>query len=134
MGDDFGVGVRTERIAQCFELLAQGFVVLDDAVVHHRNVAGKMRVGIAFAGRAMGGPTSVGNTETTGQRLFGQCGFQFADLARTAHALQGFFIGIDRHTGAVIAAVFEALQAFEKDGGDITFSYSADNATHGYFS
>jgi hypothetical protein len=132
--DDFSVGVRAERVTQGFELFAQGFVVLDDAVVHHRNVTGKMRVSVTLARRAMGRPTGVGDTETTGQRLFGQRGFQFADLARTAHAFQGLLVGINRHTGAVIAAVFEALQAFEKDGGDITFSYCADNATHGYFS
>ena len=134
MGDDLGVGVRAERITQGFQLFAQGLVVLDDAVVHHRDVTGKMRVGVAFARRAMGRPTGVGNTETAGQRVFGQRSFQLADLARTAHALQGFVVGVNRHTGAVVAAVFEALQAFEEDGGDITFSYSSDNATHGYFS
>jgi hypothetical protein len=76
----------------------------------------------------------VGNTEATHQWMLGQRGFEFADFARAPHALEGFIVGEDSDTGAVIATVFKALEAFEQDGGDITFSNCADNSTHAYFS
>ena len=132
--DDFGIGVRGKYVTQRLQLLTQGFVVLDDAVVHHGNITGEMRVRVTLARCTMRRPTGVGDTETANQRLCGQRCFQFADLARTTHALKRLLVGVDRHTGAIIAAVFKALEAFEQDSGDITFSYCADNSTHAYFS
>ena len=131
VGDDFGVGVRGEHIAQALELLAQHFVVFDDAVVHHRQVTGEMRVGVALARRTVGGPAGVGDAQATHQRLAGQGLFQLADLARATHALKLAGIGEDGHTGAVVATVFQTLEAFEQDGGDVTFSDCANNSTHG---
>ncbi|MNJ69087.1 hypothetical protein D3C77_653940 [compost metagenome] len=61
--DDFGVRLRAEQIAQPLELFAQLFVVLDDAVVHHRQIlAREMRVSVMLGWRTMGCPTGVGNT------------------------------------------------------------------------
>ena len=43
-------------------------MVLDDTVVHHRNLRnppGKMRMGVALGGGAMGGPAGVGNSYFT---------------------------------------------------------------------
>ncbi len=51
--DDFGIGLRSEDIAQALQLFAQLLVVLDDAVVHHGHViAREVRVGVAFSRRA----------------------------------------------------------------------------------
>ena len=130
VSDDFGIGVRGEHITQGLELFAQGFVVLDDAVVHHRQVAGEMRVGVTFARGAVRCPAGVGDTQAADQRRGFQGLLQFADLARTTHALQRIVVSEDCHTGAVIAAVFEALEAFEQNGGDITFRDCANNSTH----
>jgi len=33
----------------------------------------------------------------------------------------------------VVAAVFEALQAFEQDGDDVAFGNAGDDSTHGFF-
>ena len=65
------------------------------------------------------------------QRLTGQGLVQLADFARTAHALQLAGIGEDRHASAVIAAVFQTLEAFNEDSGNVTFGDGAYNATHG---
>ena len=69
VGDDFGVGVRGEHVTQGFELFAQGFVVLDDAVVHHRQITGEMRVSVALARRTVSGPAGVGDAQATDQRF-----------------------------------------------------------------
>ncbi len=131
VGDDFGVGVRGEHIAQALELFAQHFVVFDDAVVHHCQVTGEVRVGIALARRPMGGPAGVSNAETADQRLAEQRLLQLSDLARATHPLKLAGVGENRHTGAVVAAIFQALEAFEQDGGDVAFSDCAYNSTHG---
>ncbi|MNY60241.1 hypothetical protein D3C86_1967680 [compost metagenome] len=105
-------------------------MVFDDAVVHHRQVTGEMRVSIALARCTVGGPAGVGDAQTTDQRLAAQCLLQLTDLARTTHALEFFIVGVDRHASAVIPTVFEAFQAFDEDGGDVTFCDCADNSTH----
>jgi len=64
-------------------------VVLDDAVVHHGQIiAGEMRVGVALARRAVGGPAGVRDAQTTGQLRLGLRLFQLGDLAGAAQALQ----------------------------------------------
>ncbi|MNJ48990.1 hypothetical protein D3C77_442030 [compost metagenome] len=129
--DDFGVCLRAEQVTQALELFTQFFVVLDDAVVHHRQIlAGEMRVGIMLGWRAVGCPTSVGNTQLACQRVGGYSGFQLADLADAATTLQGPLLGVDRETCAVITAVFQALEAFDQDSGDITFGDGANDSTH----
>jgi hypothetical protein len=74
----------------------------------------------------------VGDTQAAYQRLTSQCLFQFADLARATHALKLAGVGEKRHTGAVVATVFQAFEAFEQNGGDVSFSDCANNSTHGF--
>ncbi|MNQ83516.1 hypothetical protein D3C85_985990 [compost metagenome] len=130
VSDHFGIGVGGEHVTQCLELFAQGFVVFDDAVVHHGQIAGEVRVSVAFTGCAVGCPTGVGNPQATCQRLSFQSLLQFADLARTTHTLKRVVVGKYRNTSAVIAPVFKALEALEQNGGDVTFRNRADNSTH----
>ena len=61
VGDHFGVGVRGEDVAQALELFTQHFMVFDDAVVHHRQVAREVRVSVTLARSTVGGPTGVGD-------------------------------------------------------------------------
>ena len=64
-------------------------MVLDDAVVHHRQfVAGEMRVGVAFGWRAVGRPAGMGDAQAAEQRRTGQAFLQAGDLADPAAALQ----------------------------------------------
>ena len=48
MDDDFGVGLRGEGKPEPGESGAQCFVVLDNAVMHHREPAADMRVCIGL--------------------------------------------------------------------------------------
>lgn len=129
--DGFGVGIGAEDVAQALESLAQFFVILDDAVVHHRQLLpGEMRVSVALARRTVGGPTSVGNAQTPGQWLGLQRGLQFADLADAAAAIQCALLGQERHTGAVIAAIFQTLEAFDQGQRVILRSAMAPTIPH----
>ena len=61
MGHHLGIRIRDEFIARALEPLADRFVVLDDAVVNDRQIAGEMRVRIALGGRAVRCPARVRN-------------------------------------------------------------------------
>jgi len=74
----------------------------------------------------------VGDAQAARQGLTGQGLFQFADFAWATHALELARVAEDRHAGTVIATVFQALEAFEQNGGNVSFSDCAYNSTHGF--
>jgi hypothetical protein len=57
-------------------------------------------------------------------------GLQLGDAGGAAGAAQAAVL-VHGHAAAVIAAVFEALQAFDEDGDDIALTDRADDAAHG---
>ena len=62
--DHFGVGLGRELVAGGLQLVAQLFVVLDDAVVDERDaVPGDVRVRVALARHAVRGPAGVRDAE-----------------------------------------------------------------------
>ena len=65
VGDDLGVGFSAEDVAFGFQLMLERQVVLDDAVVHHHQVALAIAVGVSilFGGAAMRGPPCVADAE-----------------------------------------------------------------------
>src|SRR5690606_20227547 len=135
VGDDFGVGLAFEDIAGGFQLSAQIVVVFDDAVVHQRDArlvfaqAREMWVGIVGGGHAMGGPAGVGDAGEAGQPVLRDLLAQFGHALRTAGAAQ-VPVHVQRHAARVIAAVFQPLQAFDQNGGDVALSDGANNAAH----
>ena len=131
VGDAFGIGVGGEDVAAGAQVGAQAFVVFDDAVVDDGDRAGDMRVGVAFAGYAMGGPAGVGDA---GDRLSaGRGGLKFGDATDGTHAFD-LARSDDRNASRVVAAVFEALQSFNKNGNDVAAGCRRDNAAHGFSS
>ena len=70
IGDDLRVGIGGEVVPVPGEIAPQRFMVLDDAVVHHRDsVPGDMGMGVALVGRAVGRPTSMGDPDPALQGL-----------------------------------------------------------------
>ena len=60
------VSVSDSIRSPCPQLAAQFFEVFDDAVVHHGQPAGDVRVGVALGGHAVGGPAGVGDADVGG--------------------------------------------------------------------
>src|SRR5690606_3332549 len=110
----------------------QLFSVLADDVVHHGQLFDQeVRVRVVLALRVMGGPAGVGDAQVAGQRLASQGLLELGDLADSTAALQLAALGEDRHAGAVVATIFQALEAFDEDRGDVAFGDGANDATHG---
>ncbi len=88
MGNDFGIGIRGERVSRCAKPVAYRFVVFDDAVMHHGDAGADMGMRILFRGFAVRGPARMGNARIPGQ-LFALGGSgKFGNPAGTAQALQ----------------------------------------------
>ena len=116
MGDDLGVGLRGEHVAPGHEFAAQGAVVLDDAVVHHHQVAGAVgvRVGVGLGGCAVGGPAGVPQTDGAGHAdVLVDHGLQVGEFAAGAVAHQPVVEPVDQ-PGRVVAAVLQPAQPLEQ--------------------
>ncbi len=132
MGDDFGIGVRREDKSFCLEMLAQGFMILDDAVVHDRDlgqVTREVGMGIAFRGRAMGGPAGMGYAHISAEMLLIR---ELAELRNATGCAQPLQMAvIERDAGGIVAAIFEAAQTFQQSGHDVGSGDGTDYSAHG---
>ena len=133
MGYDLGVGLAREGDALSAQHLAEGAVVLDDAVVDHGDLAGgvevRMRVGLGDA--AMRRPTRVPYAPGA-RHVLGHGLTERLDLADAAHAVYRAPVA-HRDAGGIVAAIFEALEPFEKDGGGPPRAGVAYDSAHGKY-
>src|SRR3546814_3017693 len=63
VGDDLGVGLRFELVAQRGQSFTLLFVVLDDAVVHQRHAVADVRMRVEFRHATMRGPAGVADAQ-----------------------------------------------------------------------
>ena len=130
VGDDFGVGLRGEFVAERAQAVALLLVVLDDAVVHQREVAvADVRMRVAFGHPAMGGPARVADAERRVEAFGDRRGFHLGDAAGTAHAAHGLAID-HRDAGGIVAAIFQPLEAIDQQGHHVTIGDGTDDSAH----
>ncbi|MCY1361205.1 hypothetical protein D9M69_478640 [compost metagenome] len=110
-------------------------MVFDDAVVDQGDArlvvaqVREMRVGIVRGRHAVGGPAGVGDAGEAADLVLGNLFGQFGHSLRAARTAQ-MAVGIDGDAAGIIAAVFQALEAFNKNGGDVALGDGANNAAH----
>ncbi len=120
MGEDFSIGLGEEEVTFAFELLTEGAVILNDAIVHQNDTIFPTGMGVGILGgrRAVGGPAGVGDAagRLVKRALIGvEKTDELADLALGLS--HGNLVGsFDSDSGRIIASVFEPLEATEKDG------------------
>ena len=91
-------------------------MVLDDAVVHDRDVAGDVRVGVELARPAVRGPARVADAGRARRAVrFASAVVEVRELADGAHDLDALAV-VHGEAGRVVAAVFEPAQAVDKMG------------------
>ena len=107
----------TNSTPAALEVGAQVGEVLDDAVVHDGDPAGRVgvRVGVAVVGRAVGGPAGVAHAGRAGDRAVGEFLVQVLDAAGLLGDLQRAVRADDGDARGVVAAVLEAAQALDDD-------------------
>src|SRR5690606_35555104 len=119
-------------VAFCAQPAAQGFVVLDDAVVHDADLepvaARVVRMRVVLGDAAVGGPAGVGNAgRRIGMRL-ARARRQVGDPADGTDPVDPAVEG--RQSGRVIAAVLELAQALDQNGHDIAPRDGTDDSAH----
>jgi hypothetical protein len=129
VGDDFGIGVGREFVTLGLELVFQFGKIFDNAIVNDRDAASAVGMGIADAGRAVGGPARVTDADLANQRLLVNDGFEIADLALGAAAFWALS-GLNGDAGRIVAAIFQPPQRFQKARRGFRVADNADNAAH----
>ena len=128
VGDNLGVGFGGEDVAPLLETALQFQVVFDDTVVDHGNlaVAAGKGVGVGVGGRAVGSPAGVAQSDSAVGVVGLVAPGQAVNLAHRLAQAQLAGPVEDGDTGAVVAPVFEPLEAFQDDGpgrlaSDVTY-------------
>ncbi len=117
-------------------------VVFDDAVVDDDEGARPVAVGVGvfFGGSAVGGPAGVADAEGAVDGVFDEDGGEVGELSGGAAELEAGVVRAgavgggagDGDAGGVIAAVFEAGEAFHDDGDDGLRADVTNDSTHGF--
>ena len=113
MRDHLGVGLAGELRAVLLQLVAQLAEILDDAVVHDRELVGGVRMRVVLGRLAVGRPAGVADADGALQRLALQPRFEIAELALGAAARQRAAFK-RRDAGGIVAAVFQALERIDE--------------------
>ena len=129
MGDGFGVGLGDEFRALLFQHLAQLAKILDDAVMHHHDAVGGVRMRVVLGRLAVGSPAGVADAGMARERLGFQPRFEIPQLAFGAAALQ--MVAFQRGDACgIVAAIFQAFERIHDLLRDRTASQNSDNAAH----
>ena len=132
VGDDLGVGLRLEDVPLGLQALLDRQVVLDDAVVHHDQLARAVGVGVCVlvGGASVGGPAGVTEADGAIDRALSENALQYLDAPGGPPDLEP--LGPDhRRARRVVPAVLEALQALDHDVDRALVPDVADDSTHG---
>jgi hypothetical protein len=104
-------------------------VVLDDAVVHHRDVASDVRVGIRLARSSVSGPARVTDAGRSRELLVLDGPNQVVELPYRADDFDSLSV-VNGQPGGVVTAVFELSQPVQKHRRSVFRSDVADDAAH----
>ena len=134
LGHYLGVGLRDEADPLPLEKRLQLGVVLDDAVVHHGDLAAAadLGVGIHVRGRAVGGPPGVAHAHGAGHRR-ARVQHVAEDLEPALGLMDGELFRppvVHRHAGGVVAPVLQLAQSVQQNGGRLAAAHVSDNTTH----
>ena len=83
MGDDFGIGFRSEFVSLVAEFLTKLLIVLNDAIVDHSHsvMAIELRMSVELSNAAMGCPASMPDGDVSRQACQAMLLNDFVDLA-----------------------------------------------------
>ena len=111
------------------QLVAQLAEILDDAVVHDRELLGGVRMGVVLGRLAVGRPAGVADADRAGERLAVQPRLEVAQLALGAPARQR--AALERgDAGGIVAAIFEALERVDELPRHRLTAENPDNPAH----
>ena len=130
VSDDFRIGFRREMVPVLFELVLEGEIIFNYAIVHHDNAIGTVGVSIGLRGASVSSPAGMADAAAALHRLRSQYIFQFGEFALGAADFNFFPAVYGGDTRGVIAAIFKPPQSVENDIRSILDTCIANNSTH----
>ena len=131
--DHLRVGLGVEDIALGFEPGAQFVMVLDDAVMHQRDLAAREdRVRVAGDRRTVRRPARVRDAGLRRELFLFDLKRKIGNPSNAAQPFQSV-VGKRRDAAGVVAAIFQAPEAFHQHRQDVAPGRRADDSAHGYF-
>ena len=129
MSDDLGIGLGREFGALAFQLAPQLGEILDDAVVHDRQLFGRVRMRVVLGRPAVRRPTGMADADRAGERLARQPRFQILQLSLRAPPREHAMLE-RRHARRIIAAIFEAPERIDQLRRGRLAADDSDDAAH----
>ena len=125
------IGLGAEQHPLRLQLLPQAAVVLDDAVLHHRQTARAIEVGVGVAllRLAVGGPAGMADAALARGSLGLKAGSEIDKFALCLEAMEASPINRG-NTGGVVAAIFQLAQTLQQLGSRLPRSNQGNNAAH----
>ena len=132
VGDYLGIRLADEACAGAFQISAQGLVVFNDAVMHHRDAALHIRMGmgVEITWFAMRGPARMTDADHTLHRALGKQVFQVFQPALGLAHTDASLRPDHRHARAVIAPIRQPLQSLNKNRRGLLASNIANDSAH----
>ena len=132
IGHHLRVRLRMEAKSLLLQIDTQLGFVLNDAVMHHSDLAAVGQMGMAVGIRrcAMGCPTGVADAHNTGYGCAVFC--LITKYLQPAFGLGylHFFIAMYADTGRVISPVFQLGQTLQQNGRRLPITCISNNSTH----
>ena len=131
MRDYLGIGFGSEQHPLRLQLLPQAAVVLDDAVLHHRQTARAIEVGVGVAllRLAVGSPAGMADAALARGPLGLKAGREIYKLALCLEAMEASPVN-GGNAGGVVAAIFQLAQTLQQLGSRLPRSNQGNNAAH----
>jgi len=131
MREDFGVRLRDERVPRLLEHRAQRSIVLDDAVVHHRDgaLAVVVWMRVEFVRRPVRRPARMRDADVPLDGIRHDRRFEHGDLALGLPRLHAVSVH-QRHARGIVAAVLEALEPVHKKRRRVLAPHVTNNSAH----
>ena len=127
-----GVRDTLERNAACHEVLFDGGVVLDDAVMDESQTSGSRIMGVCIGavGLAVGGPTGVSDACAAADVLVLAKCFEVSHLAFCLIYVETAVRGNHGNASAVITAILQSFQTLDQNGICLLLADISYNSTH----
>jgi hypothetical protein len=113
------------------ELIAQLLEILDNAVVHERNFAGRMRMRVASGRRAVRSPAGMRDADIAG-RVVGLEDIDEVGELPFGAATDKLAARHGANPGAIIAPILHPLQPIDQPVRNGGFANNSNNAAHAF--
>ena len=130
MSNNFRIRLARKFIPLSLEITANFFIILNNAVMHQRNMTTRdVRMSIAYLRRPMGSPSCMCDTGRTSYAVLTCTLRKLLNARHSSSPLQDSMVK-SCDPARVIATILKAAKALQKHRHNITTARGGNNSTH----